>query len=204
MRPHPTAATGLSSSTMRMLIATSALLLALVALPPVTAADTTYRCPRADGSIEYSSRPCEDGEGEVVELPEVNTFEGRPAPRRPARDEQAAEPTGPALSDDAPAFAGYGRFEITDPTQDKVYWNVGGNISVSISISPRLQAGHGINLYLDGQPVNSRPEATTSFQLTEVWPVLHSVRAEVVAMDGGRVIATTPDVQFQVRQRSVN
>jgi len=189
---------------MKTLITMLSLLLALTASARVIATDTTYRCPQADGSVEYSDRACEDGQGEVVELPAVNTFEGRPAPQRTARDEQAADPAGPDQADEAPAFAGYARFEITDPTQDKIYWNVGGNIGVSISISPRLQAGHGINLYLDGQPVNSRPETSTSFQLTEVWPVTHSVRAEVVVIDGGRVVATTPDIQFQVRQRRVN
>ena len=98
----------------------------------------------------------------------------------------------------------YREFLIAEPTQDKVFWNMGGRISVSVSIEPSLQDGHGIVMYLDGQPVNNRPEVSTSFQLEEVWPITHTVRAEVVEIESGRVLRTTPDVQFHVRQRTVN
>ena len=51
--------------------------------------------------------------------------------------------------------------------------------------------------------MSSRPQVRTSFQLTEVWPITHTVRAAVVSMDG-EVITTTTDVQFHIRQHRIN
>jgi hypothetical protein len=167
-----------------------------------TAAETTYRCERADGSIEYTHRPCEGDAGEAVELPEMNTFEGRPVVR-PTEGAGDAEADPYDESGAEPEFGGYSVFEISDPTPEKLYVNIGGQLTVSVRISPRLQQGHGIMLYLDGQAVSMRPQNRTSFQLTEVWPVIHTVRAEVVNEEGG-IEATSTDVQFFVRQRTQN
>jgi Domain of unknown function (DUF4124) len=179
--------------------------LGLAATEPAAAADITYRCQRADGSVEYTNRPCEGDAGEAVVLPEVNTFEGR-APAQRSRSTSSDDASATASEDEeGSAFVGYSTFEISDPTPEKLYLNVGGAVTVSISISPRLQQGHGIMLYLDGQPVSQRPQPRTTFNLTEVWPVVHTVRAEVVDMtEGGGVVSTTPDVQFFVRQSRVN
>jgi hypothetical protein len=176
-----------------LLGAVIAAVLSVVSMTRAEAAQPTYRCPKADGSIEYTNTPCADGE--VVRLPELNAFRGQPVPEAtPPAASEAAEPV---------EFPGYEVFEISDPTPEKTYVNIGGELNLSIRISPRLQEGHGIMLYLDGQPVSLRPQNRTSFHLTEVWPVVHTVRAEVVSVVDG-VVATTPDVQFYVRQRTIN
>lgn len=176
---------------MRVLITLSLLALA------TPAAAATYRCPTEEGGVEYTDRPCEDGE--EVRLPEVSTFESpSPAATRQAAEAAAA---GAAAPEEAEEELGYDRLQITAPTPEKVFWNTGGNLVVRLEVVPELRDGHEIQVYLDGQAIAGGPSRRLVYQLSEVWPIEHNVRFEVFAADGS-LVGSSDTVVFYVRQHT--
>lgn len=170
---------------MRLLILLLCLSLSSVALGQV------YRWVDKDGNVHFSDVPQEGAE--ELDLPDVQTFEGggvvesRPAPQQ----EQTAKET-----------RDYVLLQITRPALDQTFWNVGGQIPVSLNLEPALQRGDSIRVYLDDQPVEDFPSTGTSHVLSEVWRGSHTLRAEVVNASG-QVLAQSEMVVFQVRQTSV-
>jgi len=168
---------------MRLFILLLCLSLSSVALGQV------YRWVDKDGNVHFSDIPQEGAE--ELDLPDVQTFEGGVVESRPATQEQAAKET-----------RDYVLLQITRPALDQTFWNVGGQIPVSLNLEPALQRGDSIRVYLDDQPVEDFPSTGTSHVLSEVWRGSHILRAEVVNASG-QVLAQSEMVAFNVRQTSV-
>lgn len=112
----------------------------------------------------------------------------------------------PVSSNDPPAaaaaFTKYTDFEIYRPENDQVFTNTAGQVNVEIRVSPRLQALHTLNLYLDGKLVTGYPRNTTSYALAGVPRGTHNVTATV--SDGtGKQLQESNSVVFTVRQESI-
>ena len=150
-----------------------------------------YRWVDKDGNVHFSDVPQEGAE--ELDLPDVQTFEGSgvvaptPAPPEPAEEETPIN---------------YSLLQITRPALDQTFWNVGGQIPVSLNVEPALQRGDSIRVYLDDQRVEDFPSTGTSHVLSEVWRGSHVLRAEVVNASG-EVLAQSEMVAFHVRQTSV-
>jgi len=149
-----------------------------------------YRWVDADGSVHYSDRPQEGAE--KVTLPSAQTFKAPIVNRRPP----AVEP-----ADSQPAVQ-YQFVEIVRPTQEEVVWNTGGEIDVAIRVEPRLQTGHSLMLFLDGEPVDGLASGKTQITLTEVLRGQHELRAEVRGTGGTKLIESG-SVKFTVQQTSL-
>ena len=169
---------------MRRLLLIAGLLTAFAAYADV------YRWVDEDGTVHFSDRP-RDG-AEEVELREAQTFSA-PVTRRPPRSSRSAS--------DEPLFR-YVSLEITEPTQEETLWNIEGQLDVSMRLSPSLQPGHRIRLYLDGAAIDGLPPGSTQARLTEVFRGSHSLRAEVLNGSGTSLIQSDT-VNFVVQATSV-
>ena len=152
-----------------------------------------YRWVDDDGVVHYSDRP-EPGAERVV-LPKANTTTvrryGTPAAASNAGDEQAPANTA--------AFR-YESLSVASPGAEETLWNIGGVLSVSLSLSPGLQPGHQVRVYFDGSP---QVVQGTSFQIQEVYRGVHNIQAEVLDQNGRLMIRSQPN-RFYVQQNTIN
>lgn len=95
----------------------------------------------------------------------------------------------------------YESLEIARPAQEEVLWNIEGQLPVSVRVTPALQPGDGLRLYLDGKQ-QELPAGSTETQLQEVYRGVHTLKAEV-ANQAGTVLIESPTVSFMVRQTSI-
>jgi len=165
----------------------------VAALPAFVTAAEVYRWVDKDGVIHFSDRPQEGAE--TIVIPDAQTFSA-PPPRSSPRSSAAND------EDEEEAAAGYENFEIVSPKQEEVFWNIGGELDVSVQSRPRIRSGHEIVLFMDGQEVQRVPRGRTRARLQDVVRGTHSLRAEVRDR-GGNTVATTAAVQFTVQQQSV-
>lgn len=168
-------------------------------LPTVAAAAEVYRWVGEDGVVHYSDRPQEGAETVVIEEPQ--TF-STPAPRTsPPGSSAPPASTEPeqAAADEAPT---YSNFEIVRPKQEEVFWNIGGELSVSLRAKPRIQAGHTIFLVMDGQEVQQLQPGRMQAMLSDVFRGTHTLHAEV-RDKLGNTVAKSESVQFTVQQTSI-
>ena len=160
-----------------------------------TAFGQLYRWVDKDGTVHYSDTP--HPEAEELDLPEPQTYDGG---RLPAARPAAPQAPAGVQGDGEPG--NYALVQITRPVLDQTFWNVGGQIPVSISLEPTLKRGDRVRLYLDDQPVEDFPTTGTSHVLSEVWRGSHTLRVEVIDASG-QVLAQSEMVVFHVRQTSV-
>jgi len=151
-----------------------------------------YTWTDADGVVHYSDRP-EPG-AKVIDLSQSSVKRQRPATRPRTAQEQSTE-DGEA---DA-ASAGYTDIDIASPAADETLWNIGGNLSVNIALTPALRPGHQVRVYFDGTP---HMATGTNVQIQEVHRGSHNLQAEVIDQSGKMVIRSRPS-RFYVQQNSI-
>lgn len=171
-------------------------------LPLGAVAAETYKCELEDGSVQYSERPCADGEGEKVKLPEVNAYSGAEAtPRRRVSDAEASEEAEEGEADEPAAEpTGYQNISFVGIEHDQVFHNT-RTVNVGVMIQPAMSKGQGVILYVNGARHNEEPGGS-AFTLTELTRGTYTLRAEVVDQRG-RVAARSDQIQFHVRQHSI-
>jgi hypothetical protein len=144
-----------------------------------------------DGVVHFSDTP--RAGAELVDVSESSRSTG-------ARVYRSAAPNS---SDDAAAATEqvfkYESLSISSPGAEETLWNIEGTLSVSLSLSPGLQAGHQVRVYFNGEPtlVNS-----TNFTLDEVHRGVHNIQAEVLDATGRLMIRSTSN-RFYVQQNRV-
>ena len=164
-------------------------LVLLSLLSTVASGQSAYTWVDENGQTHYSDRPV-PGSAPI----ELETAQGFTAPRPAIRE--AAEPE--AEIDPA---AAYTAFNILQPQQQETLWNVAGNVGVSLDISPGLQPGHHVGVYLDGELTDVGTTAL-QFQLTEVFRGQHTLQAVILDNDGGDVLRSLA-VTFMVQQTTL-
>ncbi|HUO81312.1 MAG TPA: DUF4124 domain-containing protein [Gammaproteobacteria bacterium] len=164
-------------------------LLLVLALGPAGAV-TLYKWVDEDGVRHFSDQPHPGAE--VIELEEAQTFA---APR-------VVERTPDRAGTDAGEGFSYQGFWVATPRGGQTLWNIEGNLGVALSLTPALQPGHRIRVFLDGELVEELPDSSTSFTVPEVYRGTHTLRATVVDA-AGNVIAETEPITFYVHQTSI-
>jgi hypothetical protein len=152
-----------------------------------------YKWVDEDGVVHYSDRPREGAE--MVDLSGSARPTGARIYRAPAAPPQTPEPPP---TEQPPVR--YERLVVSSPAAEQTLWNIEGVLNVSLALSPGLQSGHQVRVYLDGTP---RTVSGTSFQLEEVWRGVHNIQAEVVD-ETGKLLVRSPAVRFYVQQTTVN
>jgi len=166
---------------------TSLLSAAAVAAPVWTWVDD-------QGHRHYSDRPV-DGATQI-EVQGTQTFSGAAlgGSRNSAQTstDDAAAPGQPATN--------YSVVDILSPAPDETFVNIGGELPVEVATYPALQAGHRIDLILDGErrAVGAR---TLNITLSEVFRGEHTLTAVIVDSEGTELRRSMP-VSFFVRQTS--
>lgn len=145
-----------------------------------------YRWVDEDGVVHYSDRPSPGAE--QVILQDANAVRMRtPAPR--ARDPEPTAPPAPT----------YESVSIASPAAEETLWNIGGELTVTVSVEPGLQEGHQVRLYVDGR---ERLFDTTTIELTEIYRGAHNLQAEIIDASG-QMLARSQAIRFYVQQNSV-
>ena len=164
-------------------------LISMSLLCAVANAQSAYTWVDENGVTHFSDQP---GPGAtVVDLPSAQGF-AVPLPATPAPSETVEE------ADPADAYTA---FNILQPGQQETLWNVGGNVDVALQLTPELQSGHRLGVYLDGALQNTGGGAQ-QFQLTDVVRGQHTLQAVVLNTDGDEVLRSLP-VSFMVQQTSI-
>ena len=171
------------------------ILLGLLAADGVLA--DAYKWTDEEGVVHYSDRP--QAGAEKFELLASN-----PGGRAPARNGSSTARSGAnavADAEEAETLAPF-RYEIIEvesPAAEETLWNIGGTLSVSLTLRPALRPGHQVRVYFDGTPQLVR---TASFQLEEVYRGVHNIQVEVIDETGKLMIRSRPN-RFYVQQNNV-
>ena len=169
------------------------ILLGLLAANSVLA--DAYKWIDEDGVVHFSDKP-QPG-AEKVDLADSNP--GRaPSSSRSSAQAQAGAQNGAEGPETIAPFS-YENIEIANPAAEETLWNIEGVLSVSLSLSPELQPGHQVRVYLDGTPQLVR---TANFQLEEIYRGVHNIQAEVIDETGKLMIRSRPS-RFYVQQNNV-
>ncbi len=165
----------------------------MIALAMSTAsAVTVWRWVDQNGVVHYSDRPV-DG-AERLELSGAQTFS---APPPIAATTPAASRTSTPPQQAVP----YRRFDIVSPAQQETLWNIGGTLDVQLELEPPLQAGHRLDVYVDGE---RRHLGATTLQITipEMARGVHTLQGVVIDESGAELLRTLA-VTFMVQQTSI-
>ena len=146
-----------------------------------------YKHTLPNGDVVYSDKPPAADQGEESKVERLQSFSLPPAP--PLEDSTAKK--------DEPEPVGYQEFKVTSPSNDATIRDNGGNVRVSLSLTPGLRSGHSIQVMMDGKPIGSG--SGTSLTLTEVDRGTHTVQAAIKDSDG-KEVARSNSVIFYLKR----
>ena len=167
------------------------LLFALVATPLASA--QVYKWVDENGVVHYSDQPVAGAE--EIRIDQRAT----PAARSTANEPDARSPDSEPEPVAAAAPFSYESLAVTAPVAEQTLWNIGGELTVTLSLSPGLRSGDRVRLYFDGESRMINGLRTT---LEEVWRGEHNLQAEVIDASGRLMIRSEP-IRFYVQQTSV-
>ncbi|MEP5763916.1 MAG: DUF4124 domain-containing protein [Halieaceae bacterium] len=144
-----------------------------------------------EGNVTFTDQPAPDST--EVEINTTNTAPPPPVNAFPV-------PPKPQQSD---ADDGGYQLKITAPADQTIIPNGPGNFSVSASVSPSLQAGHKLQLLMDGQP-REEPQSGSSWALTNVFRGEHSIAVSVIDAEGEQQATSAPITVYVFRPSSNN
>ena len=170
---------------MRTLTLIFALLIAL----PLYAKDV-YKWPNEEGVVIYSDTYQPGAERIRVS--------GSKSSDNPSTATTAADQTPSSTQ----AEGGYEKFEILTPGNEETVRSNEGVVPVGLSLTPALASGHGIQVLVDGVPLENELKVT-QFTLTNLNRGTHSLEAKVVDADGN-VLMSASRLNFHLRKASIN
>ena len=97
------------------------------------------------------------------------------------------------------AAPAYEALTIQAPGQDETLWNIEGQLDVAVAPQPALQAGHTIQLLLDGQTAAELEPGATRSQISDVVRGQHTLLARIQDEFGTTLMQSDP-VTFYVQQ----
>ena len=160
--------------------------LIVMLLAPVPASAKIYKWILPDGSVTYSDQPQVKG-AKAVELPPLQTYSPPPTP--PAAEQSSA----PTLD------LSYKKVEIVTPKSNETLRDNGGTISVQLAIEPPLNAGHEVEILVNGKSIGSG--RATSASVSNLDRGSHTISA-TIKDDTGKVIKSASSVTFHLQRSS--
>jgi len=158
----------------------------------VTAGAQVYKHVDKDGNITFTDNPPPNSQAVDIQAP--NTV----APPTPKTYPPSKRPSArPDSADNKYTLS------ITSPADETIIARGPGNFSVSATISPNLNAGHMLQLYMDGSPLQA-PQTGSSWSLTNVFRGEHSIEVAVVDKDGKSKARSAPIKVYVFRPSSNN
>ncbi len=173
------------------------LLFTIIILPVAALAADTYRWTDEQGVVHFSDKPHPGAE--VIQLRNAQSYSAPPLERASTLTRSREQGTTQAADSDSGA---YESLSFTSPTAEEVLWNLGGTLNVNMSLRPRLQRGHSVELYFDGALVSPPRARRLSFQVNDVNRGEHSLRAQIVDASGN-TLTGSDTIRFFVQQTTV-
>ena len=168
---------------MRKLVALLSMWIALSA----TAAEL-WRWKDADGVTHYSDRPVQGAERIDVQTTQHST----------GAIEPSAPPPRPPPAE--PAFTKYTRCAVAAPSNDEVF-HAPDAVNARVDVEPALQAGHRLQVLLNGSEFKEWPANQFAYTLT-LYRGSYTMNVRVVDANGRMLCAGSP-ITFHVQQPSV-
>ncbi len=175
----------------------SILAIAALLVTTLAFADGAWKWTDDNGVIHYSDVPV-DG-AEKVNIAEYNRATGANLSRNTSPSSNTNTNTNTDTDTESATAPGYTSIDITSPAAEETLWNVEGQVTVSVSVSPGLQSGHQIRAYFDGQV---QAVQGTTFTIDEVYRGVHNLQVEVIDGSGKLMIRSQPN-RFYVQQNTV-
>jgi hypothetical protein len=151
----------------------------------------------AQGTVHFSDTPAPGAK--QIELAGAQGF--GPAARAQAAEAATATATSNGVTATPQADGNYRTFNITSPAEQETLWNIGGSLTVQVTLEPRLQSGHRLDAYLDGERRNLNA-TSTSLSVPDVFRGTHTVQVAIVDQRGSEILRSSP-VTFMVQQTSI-
>lgn len=138
-----------------------------------------------------------------IEIGEAQTFSGsalRSSETEPAAPAGQA-PAAQAATAPESGAVNYSILDVVRPEPGETFWNIGGQLPVTVATFPALQAAHRIDVMIDGE---RRGLDTRALEITvpEVFRGEHTLQALIVDADGNILMRSAP-VTIQVHQTSI-
>jgi len=174
--------------------------LTLEATAAGTLIDTkVYRVTDEQGNITFTDQP--EANSGVIEQQRVSVINPMRAPMPPKPDDNSAAHSlvvnsGSAAS--ASSIQPYTQAIIVSPREGSTLRNTAGAMTVELSLMPPLQAGHQVQLWVDGQRYGSAIKATT-LHVANIERGPHQLICRVLNADG-RPVAITAAVSVHVKR----
>lgn len=159
--------------------------LILMLLASGSASAKIYKWILPDGSVTYSDQPQVKGAA-AVELPPLQTYS---PPSPPA----AGQSPVPKLD------LSYNKVEVVTPKSNETLRDNGGTISVQLAIEPPLNAGHEVEILVDGKSIG-RGRATSA-SVSNLDRGSHTISATIKDANG-KVIKSASSVTFHLQRSS--
>lgn len=153
----------------------------------------TYKWVDENGVTHFSDQ--KHPNAKKVDIAPIATFKSVPVTplNKPTKNNTGVE---------GEAAQPYTQLSVLSPKSNEQFHNIGGTLSVSLSLTPALQPGHHIELLFDGKAVPYWGQQQLSGQLVDVFRGAHSVAFNVLD-ENKRVIKTSASLPFQVHQATV-
>ncbi len=157
------------------------------------ASAAVYKTVDEQGNVVYTDEPV--GNGEPVKLPPLSTV---PPPK------YQSSPLSTEASDAATDTAVYEELAIAAPAQDETVRDNTGNVTVRVSIRPKLDkaSGHRLQYFLDGQK-HGEPSVAGQMLFPNIDRGAHTVVVAVVDANG-KELKRSSDVRFYLHRQSIN
>lgn len=150
-------------------------------------AQQVYKWKDANGITHYGDKPAGHNDAEVADLPALQIY-GLSNGKKATRSGAPYGGNGPHV-------------EVTQPAADAIVSPTGGKFTVTVSTSPALSAGQGLNYYLDGELQNRAPTPSTALLYQGADKGDHMISVAVVD-DGGRELSRSEPVIVHLRAPS--
>lgn len=170
---------------MRKLVALLSMCIALSA----TAAEL-WRWKDADGVTHYADRPVPGAERIDVQTTQLSSGTSASTPAAPQ-----APPVPPS-----PAVTKYTRCAVASPMNDEVF-NAADSVSARVDIEPALQAGHRLQVLMNGSVFADWPPNQFAYTMS-LYRGSYTLNVRVVDANG-RTLCAGSAITFHVRQPSL-
>lgn len=149
-----------------------------------------YTYTDAQGNRVFTDQPHKNAK--PVQILPSNSASGSPPPRTVQSAPPKAKPH---------TLFRYDLLRILVPEPDATVRSTQGELIVTVTSEPALQAGHGYRLLVDGKPYGQAGRSPV-FPLTNIDRGTHQLAVEILDKDG-RVLEKTPNQPFHVQRISL-
>ena len=153
-------------------------------------AEKVYKHTSPDGIVTYSDEPAE-GSQEIV-LPKPQTYSLPKSNRSFQKLPEESEETKKVSYS----------VKINSPSNEHTVTMGQDSLDVTVDVSPTLSEGHGIQLFLDSEPLGE-PGVKTTFIITQLFRGTHQLQAKIIHTQSKKVIKESEPVTFYVQRSTV-